>query len=380
MDESSCNEIEITTADIHVQETLPFLGAGADGRDVKEGRKQPFCKVGLSFLALVILHVLLALSFRLAQRKSSADYAFSSPALLVMAEMTKFVISMCLYCQEKRMTTATDNTIREWLPGIATKSRSFINHIVHHIQAEVSPKLIHDTIILAGLYCINNNIAFAVFRIADGANINLIKSGSSFVSALMLRCALKRLISPVQWSSIFLQVFGLVVTQFGVTCSRTLLLPGHTYLLLSISLFISSGCSVYNDHMLKRANRISMHTINMLLYGFGFLMNGAVYVYTDYHQGHFFSGFDEFPTYFVLLCQALFGMAVSAVYKFSDAIVKTFALSCATSILLFIHIFLFDMPFSLVATMGCFTVFVATHLYVTNPFSREKSHGVLNAH
>jgi hypothetical protein len=110
-----------------------------------------------------------------------------------------------------------------------------------------------------------------------------------------------------------------------------------------------------------------MHTINILLYAFGFIFNGATYLGTKDPSKYFLSGFQRGSTYLVLLCQSLFGVAVSAVYKFSDATVKTFALSCATSILMFINIVAFGARFSLVATMGCLTVFVATHLYISNP-------------
>lgn len=111
----------------------------------------------------------------------------------------------------------------------------------------------------------------------------------------------------------------------------------------------------------------------MLLYAFGFALNGAMYVYVADPTKRFFSGFDYTSTYLVLLCQSLFGVTISAVYKYSDATMKTFALLCATSILMFFNVLAFGAPFSLVAAMGCLTVFVATHLYVTNPASIDAS-------
>jgi hypothetical protein len=119
--------------------------------------------------------------------------------------------------------------------------------------------------------------------------------------------------------------------------------------------------------MLKSDNGVSMHVINMLLYALGFMMNGTSYIYIADPERRFFSGFDKSSTYYVLLCQSLFGVTISAVYKYSDATVKTFALSCATSILMVVNVLEFGSPFSLVAAMGCSTVFVATHLYVSNP-------------
>lgn len=79
----------------HGQERDPFLARrGGNGQ-------HPFCKAAVSFLALVALHVLLALSFKLAQRKSSGQYPFSSPALLVVTEAAKLVLSVYLLWQEE---------------------------------------------------------------------------------------------------------------------------------------------------------------------------------------------------------------------------------------------------------------------------------------
>ena len=344
----------------NIQETDSFLSSSY------KTDQHPYCKIAVSFLALVILHVLLALSFKFAQEKPSGQYQFSSPALLVTAEATKLVLSLYLLWQEECCKTITiddaDSSVE--MP----QNRLFIGACPGHdrLRSEVSWLLLVKTAFLAALYCINNNITFLVFRIADGANINLIKSGSSVVSALMLRFALGRAVSRTQWSAIGLQICGLVVAQFGATCSDTPVLPTHAYVLLLVSLLISSTCGVWNDSMLKK-NGTSMHTINILLYAYGFVMNGATYIYHADPTRRFFSGFDQASTYPVLLCQSLFGVTISAVYKYSDATIKTFALSCATSTLMLVNIVVFKSSFTLVAAMGCLTVFLSTHLYVSNP-------------
>lgn len=326
-------------------------------------RGRTFSQATFCFVALVFFQVLLALSFRFAQRELSGQYPFSSSALLVTSETTKLGISLCLFFQEK------SNIRFNPLSQDAASKQGFetMHHSLLHLKEQLSWRLLRSTALLAALYCINNHITFLVYGLADGANIILIKSGSSFVSALMLRFALGRAISRVQWSAIFLQIFGLVVAQLGATCSDTPLLPVYVYFLLFMSLVISSMSGVWNDYILKADNGQSMHMINMLIYAFGFIMNGISYVWNADPDQHFFLGFDNPSTYLVLLCQSLFGVSVSAVYKFADATVKTFALSCATSILLVVNVLGFGLPFNLVAAMGCATVFVATHLYVSHP-------------
>jgi len=164
-----------------VQDRDPFLATrGMNGQ-------HPFCKVAMSFLALVMLHILLALSFKFAQQKPSGNYLFSSPALLVVAEATKLLLSFYLLSQEECCTTANidgeDDGGGDGMPQIHVVTR--ICPAQQRLRSEVSWPLLRMTGLLAALYCINNNLTFLVFQIADGANINLIKSSSSFVSALV---------------------------------------------------------------------------------------------------------------------------------------------------------------------------------------------------
>jgi hypothetical protein len=329
-----------------------------------------FYQAFVAFSLLVALHVLLALSFKLAQDGSDHGYPFSPLTIMVLAEMAKFVISFTLFCVD---------AISKCKDEKKTDGPSLLRNcfsIKHELAEQVSERLACRVPWLAVLYCINNNIAFRIFRVVDGANVNLIKSGSSFISALLLSFVFGRALSRVQWSAVCLQVFGLVVVQFGTTCTNVPMLPLHAYALLLISLLISSTCGVWNDAMLKSEIRdaISMYTINMILYLSGFLLNGLAYVYISGAKENMFSGFDRPETYLFLFCQTFFGMAISAVYKYSDATFKTFATSCATSILLVVDILAFGKPFSLVVAMGCLTVFTATHLYATNPPTHEVCH------
>jgi hypothetical protein len=104
-----------------------------------------------------------------------------------------------------------------------------------------------------------------------------------------------------------------------------------------------------------------------MLYTFGVLCNGLVLLLFGQHGlGSLLVGFGDWTTYPVLLCNSLIGIAVSAVYKYTDATMKTFGSACATSILLVLNIFS-GYPFRLVVIMGCATVFIATHLYANHP-------------
>jgi len=305
-----------------------------------------------SFFVLVFIQVSLALSFRAAQDESG-KYPFDPAAVLVVAEILKFLLSLVLYSRSSN----------------ADKPEGW--YVAFKSEVQSTPSLIWSCIALAVLYCANNNISFLLFQWMDGANINLFKSGSSFVSTLLLRFALQRGISSVQWAAVCLQVCGLAISQFGATGTNAPLLSLRSYVVLLISLTITSICSVYNDKVLKdHANIASLHTVNALLYAAGALLNGLVYLFSSSStiaRRSFFSGFDRPFTWIVLFFNTVIGIVVSAVYKYADATIKTFASACATSGLLLINILIYNQEFKIVVLLACITVFIATYLYATNP-------------
>ena len=219
---------------------------------------------------------------------------------------------------------------------------------------------------LAVAYCANNQLTFVLLQQADGANVNLIKGGASIVSTLMLRYFLDRRFSAVQWSAVCLQVCGLLVAQFGASCNNTPVLAAWTYLILIVSLCITSLTSVFNDKLLKE-QRCSLHVINAVLYSFGVVFNLTLLAIFGRGVRSFFAGFDRASTYPVLLCNALIGIAVTAVYKYTDATMKTFGSACATSVLMIVSVLFYGASVKIVVIMGCLTVFIATHLYSANP-------------
>jgi hypothetical protein len=117
------------------------------------------------------------------------------------------------------------------------------------------------------------------------------------------------------------------------------------------------------------ANVASLHTVNALLYAVGALLNGLVYLFSSSStttRASFFSGFDRLFTWIVLFFNTVIGIVVSAVYKYADATIKTFASACATSGLLLINILIYNQEFKIVVLLACITVFIATYLYATN--------------
>ncbi len=136
-------------------------------------------------------------------------------------------------------------------------SFNIIGIAVQKARDSVSMSVIIQIFALAMLYCINNNLTFFIFLGADPASIALIKSTTTFITAILLFFILNRPINRIQWIAIILQVLGLAIEQYD-PCKEKAILSIGIYFVLFISTFISAICSVWNEHLIKTLN-ISLH-------------------------------------------------------------------------------------------------------------------------
>jgi UDP-galactose transporter len=233
--------------------------------------------------------------------------------------------------------------------------------------AQVSRPLLGHCFGLALLYCFNNQLAFSLFRWADAATVTLIKSASSFVSAILLWLLLSRPIAPLQWHAILLQVLGLFIVQYDA-CKGTALLPLPVYFALLLALFISSFAGVWNEHVLKTV-KVSMHVQNLCLYSFGVLFNLLVFVFLEPRVGgrgllaSYFYGYNA-AAVGVIFCQSLLGLVVTAVLKYADTVIRSFATACSISLLYAVNVIFLGWKLNLTLCAGCCVVFISTYLYM----------------
>lgn len=168
---------------------------------------------------------------------------------------------------------------------------------------------------LALLYATINNTVFVLFKLADPGTIQLIKSGITLITALVLMCTLGTKIARLQWVAIGLQICGIVVTQYHPGTGTMYPLP--TYLILFFQVFTAAVAGVYNQHLLKSQDS-SLHAQNMSLYAYGVVINTTVHfiisAMKDDEPG-MFQGFNNIGAILVIVSNVLNGLAITAVYK-----------------------------------------------------------------
>ncbi|ORZ29513.1 nucleotide-sugar transporter-domain-containing protein [Catenaria anguillulae PL171] len=358
----------------------------------------------LALLALVSIQVFSGIVYKLSV--TNGKYEYSTASALVMAEAAKLVMSLTLYVLYNRdgPTAAlpvahqtrngfshdggdgkvADDAVHQH-PSPASRlhglTRPTVLETVVVMVRSMPTELIRGLVFLAAIYTSNNHLAFFNYTLADPGTINLIKAGGTLISALMLWAGLGRFITGSQWVAILLQLCGVIVSQYDPCLSHATFGLG-VYASLLFHVMLSALAGVINDHMTK-AYKTSLHAQNAVLYTCGTFMNLTLYIIRSWATGTepgFFSGY-TIQAWLVVLSNAVIGLIITAVYKYSDAVVKTLASSFSTAILLLLGPVLFHAhQLSLVAALGCVVTFIASYLYMAAPKSSASAKSTMDAH
>lgn len=313
----------------------------------------------LAFLGLLTIQLLVSVVYKYSQTKG--EYAYSPLAIIACAEAIKLCMSSFLFL----LYSSTTDQVNE------SKTT-----VVDLIKAQVTKVFLLHTFGLAVLYCLNNQLAFVLFLHVDPASISLFKSLSSLEAAILLWAIFERHINQIQWGSIFLQVIGLVIVQYDA-CRSSPLFSTKFYFLLIASSLITAICTVVNEHLVKTYS-VNLNLQNAILYSFGFILNLSVFIFFPNIYGHGQKGFFEGYSWMVVAvigCNSILGIAITFVYKYADAIVKTFSTACASGVLLFLNVTLFHVHTNLISFLGASVIFIASYIYFASsikPISTPK--------
>ncbi|KAJ3377014.1 hypothetical protein HDU84_009160 [Entophlyctis sp. JEL0112] len=319
-----------------------------------------------AFVSLVAIQTSTAVVYKFAGW--NGHYGFSQASALALSEFMKLCISYGLLLSSRAGCDADAGSGEKdkVLLCCPHDDASFANHFVRVNQDLASfaafPKFVFPIAGLAALYTFNNHLGFEIFLLADPGTISLVKSGSTVLTATVLTF-FGRNTNKLQWIAIFFQLLGIVASQYN-PCVGSTSAPIQTYLLLFVAVCITAFAGCCNDHITK-SFRFSLHGINVVLYAFGFLFNLSVFLVQKLHNPltpGFFEGYTPIAV-LVVGCNSLIGLAITAVYKYADAVVKTLAQVFSTGLLIIISNIFFGSKMSFTAAAGVLTVFLATYLY-----------------
>jgi len=199
------------------------------------------------------------------------------------------------------------------------------------------------------------------------------KSFAPMLAAVILRVFYNEALNELQWLCILLSVSGLLANQtcIKVECSEygddnfdPDASGSISQIVLFVSCLISACTAVFNAKFLKNGVQ-SLQVNQMLLYSQGFLMNLFLYS-LQLNEGSslgFFDGYDNPGVILLLFCQSLIGVAISYVYFYGGAMVKTLATVAQSAILTVLDAFLFGISLSAGSAAGAVTVISSSYIY-----------------
>ena len=228
------------------------------------------------------------------------------------------------------------------------------------------------------IYLINDNLVFVIFSMVDPTSFEILGNMRIISTALLFNYYFKRRLHHVQQSALFLLCIGTAVSQL-VTCESHIIsgvnLQG--FLLVILYCFLSGFGGVYTEYLMKRQSAPFLYQ-NIQLYFYSVLLNflvlGIMYPKEILLIGPLQLAGKNMLTGFVILNQALSGLAVAAIVKYADNIARVYAHSISMLLTMLVSSIIYrDFP-SMQLIFGIAIVSISIYLYYT-PEMRHEAEG-----
>lgn len=235
------------------------------------------------------------------------------------------------------------------------------------VKSQLSSRAVGHIWLLAGLYMVNNQLSFYVYMLADPGTIFLFKAGSTMIVATIQCLCVGKDFTADQWKAMFLQGVGMVIVQYNPCKSGTRYRP-LAYLLMIVSTVLTALCAVRNEYLVKNY-KVGLHVQNAVLYSGGACMNLFAFFFLPNPNSAqaklgFFDGYDNPMALGVVFSNAMIGLAITAVYKYADAVTKCIASDITAVLLCIVSAIFFELTPSITMWCGVIVVCFAVHLYV----------------
>lgn len=297
----------------------------------------------IAFFAFVAIRCSLGVIYKLASR--SGEFTFSPNSAIVLAEVVKFCMSLSAVSQETgfEVPVITD-TIRK-------NSLAFRAYVL-----------------LAFFYFLTNQIVFYAISNGDPFFYELSKSFTPFLVPVMLHFFTPYVVTGLEWTSISIQTGCLILLTTDSCKNSSPRITTTLFLVLAFAAVNTAVCSIINEKLIKGCPA-SLQFQNSFLYFFGIGFNLLGFWFTPQNDKGFFEGyFDSVWPLLVVLVNACFGIAISAVYKYCDVVAKTFASSTALCVLQYISWMFFGLELNLhIIIVSLMTAVVSVQYFILIP-------------
>lgn len=268
------------------------------------------------------------------------DYPFIFTTVTMMMELTKFVISLAMYCIERWWLHSTDTSLLlNW-----RKSLHFA--------------------VPALCYVISNNLVFLILKVMDPSTFQVLVQIKIIIIALLSWIMLKREINFVQWNSISVLCVGTALTQ--TRCEHMFDSSKFWgFFLVLVQSAVASFANVYSELRLKRDHNDTINVQNMHLYFYGIIGNSVLFLIYDLERaqhGGFFQGY-TLITLCVIISGAIMGLFISVIMKQISNIARVFCNAFSIMFTAFIAVWLLDFKLDIFFIFAVMLVTFSVLLY-----------------
>jgi len=283
-------------------------------------------------------------------KNAAGGFDYSVPASTMLSELLKLIISAVLLIRQRAQQHF--QLCHEQALG------EFLTYML--------PALI---------YFVNNNCLFFILQAVDPTTFQLLSQMKTIFTGLLFRVFLHRKLTPVQYLALVTLTCGTACSQLPSRAPSGSGARGGSTPLWGVALSIFSSLlsalgGIYSEKLLKGRPSASIHWQNIQLYVWGVVFNALGVWMKDSSAlkvDGLLIGFSDSSACAVVLCNALNGLAISAVLKYADNIARVYAHAIAMMITMLACIHLFGAPVTPQLVLAVVLVATSTFQYNIPP-------------
>jgi len=216
----------------------------------------------------------------------------------------------------------------------------------------------------AALYFAKNNLMFLGLAYLDPVSFQLLGNLKILTTTVLYRLVMRRPLADTRYLSLVLLTLGLSISQLRASDDEFHVELAGVGVMVTIA-SLSGAAAVVTEWLMKsNASRAaeSVHVQNYWLYLYGVLFNALELYRSSAPGARILDGYTE-VTWLLVANNALSGLAVSAVMKYSNNLVKLLTFACSLSLTTLLSSAFFGFTLTLQFTLGSMVVWCAIYLY-----------------
>jgi UDP-sugar transporter A1/2/3 len=232
-------------------------------------------------------------------------------------------------------------------------------------------------VVLAVLYAMQNIVALFAYDYVDVATYQIVYQLKIITTAMFMIVFLNRRFSKIQWCAMLTLMLGVAICSYSRLPKKSSKLTAHDStrvigVCIVFGLAINSGLAAAYFERVMKSHKSSalMQTIdplwirNLQLSAVSILVTlcDLLRNYDDIYSNGFFYGFHPM-VWAVIFLQAVGGLTIAAVVRFTDNVVKNFGTSFSLIFSCIISNYMFDQRASPMFYVGVILVVISVFIY-----------------